>query len=526
MRITILARNGLFAALAAALLMLGGCSGEDRGDAGTSAEAGGGKLTLNWFITAPPNTNLPDRSKDFVRKVIEQKFNVELNVTYMIVNNDYNTKLNALLASTPPDMWKDQNSDGGNKYAVDGLLADLTDFVTPQTMPNYFKYWTTEDEVRTYQTQNKFVRAPLPYVKSSYRAYYIRKDWLDKLGLSVPASYDEYVNVMRAFTFSDPDGNGKQDTYGFSTSGSGMTIGYDWPEFYKAGFLFPSYIENGSVVDGSMTPGMRYMLDDITRLMYVDKVIDPDWYLNKGPQHLEKAIQGKIGVVMGGTKTFAFDSNAQGIQYRSKQVNPNADWLPFSMFPNVPLGAKSGPGSPFLFAKSVAERNPEKVRRSVEILDWLCSEEGYLLTHYGEAGKHYTREGKTLRLNVDAFVGDVAKQGDFLKIWSFFTQDTPQPELYGLTVYDPRVTERDLAIEKFLASLPLKDYIGTSLTPPDGFDLAGYRKRQNELFAKAIFEDKSGRNWPQYREELLTKYKGAVLFEKYNQDLRDAGILR
>jgi hypothetical protein len=38
--------------------------------------------------------------------------------------------------------------------------------------------------------------------------------------------------------------------------------------------------------------------------------------------------------------------------------------------------------------------------------------------------------------------------------------------------------------------------------------------RSYELFAKAIFEHKSGRNWPQYREELLTKHK--VLFEKYN----------
>ena len=43
----------------------------------------------------------------------------------------------------------------------------------------------------------------------------IRKDWLDKLGLKVPTTTDELMAVMKAFTFNDPDGNGKADTYGY-----------------------------------------------------------------------------------------------------------------------------------------------------------------------------------------------------------------------------------------------------------------------------------------------------------------------
>ena len=43
----------------------------------------------------------------------------------------------------------------------------------------------------------------------------IRKDWLDKLGLSVPVTLDDYYEVMKAFTFNDPDGNGVNDTYGY-----------------------------------------------------------------------------------------------------------------------------------------------------------------------------------------------------------------------------------------------------------------------------------------------------------------------
>ncbi|SDE11870.1 ABC-type glycerol-3-phosphate transport system, substrate-binding protein [Paenibacillus sp. UNCCL117] len=483
------------------------------------------KLTLNWFVPAPSNSSLPTDDTDFVRKRIEEKFNVDLKVTYMVAGNDYNSKINVLLASTPPDMWRDNTPDGGQKYAIDGLLADLTRFVTPVTMPNYFKYWTSEEEVKRYRTNNQYVRAPLPRPKRTYRSWYVRKDWLDKLGLKMPNNYDEYVNMLKQFTFNDPDGNGKQDTYGFTTSGNGANLGYDWPEFVKNDLPFPSFIENNQYADSSMHPKMEQVLNDVVKLMN-DKVIDPDWFLNKAPQHIEKAIQGKVGVVLSGAKNFAYDNNTQGIQYRTKQINSQAEWQPMPIFANKAIGSKSAPGSPILFPKTVADKNPERIERTTAILDWLASEEGYLLTHYGVEGKHYTRDGNIIKLNVEAYTNDVTKKGDFLSIWNFFTSDVSQPEVYNMELIDGRETDRDRNIAKVLNAIPLNDYIGAPLVAPLGFDLPAFRKRQNELFAKAIFEDKSGKNWPQYREELLTKYKGKELFDAYNQNLRDAGVIK
>lgn len=42
----------------------------------------------------------------------------------------------------------------------------------------------------------------------------VRKDWLDKLGLDVPKTLDDVVEVARAFKNDDPDGNGVDDTWG------------------------------------------------------------------------------------------------------------------------------------------------------------------------------------------------------------------------------------------------------------------------------------------------------------------------
>ncbi|MBP1989023.1 extracellular solute-binding protein [Paenibacillus eucommiae] len=494
-------------------------TGEGKGDTPK-----GEKIKLNWLVPSQPNTNLPDPNKDFVKKMIEEKFNVELKLDYMIAGQDFINKTNLLLASTPPDMWRDGTPDGGNQYALDGLLADLTPFVTPETMPNYYKYWTTEKELKAYQVQNKFFRAPVPFDRNIYRTYYIRKDWLDNLKLEVPTSYDEYVDVLRKFRNDDPDGNKKKDTYGFTTAGGGATIGLDWPEYIHQGLTFPRKIENNQYVDMQTDARVEQVIDDITKRIAED-LIDPDWFLNKAPQHIEKAIQGKAGVILGSTANFALDSNPQGIEVRTKQLYPNANWVPMNIFPDSPMAVKPSPAGPFLFAKQVAEKDPEKVKRSIEILDWLASEEGYLLTHYGVEGQHYTREGSTIKLNVDAFTTDVIKQGDFLQIWQFFTP-FEAPQIFNLSVLDPRQTDRDRDILQFFLKTKLNENEGVSFIPPQGFDLAGFRKRQSELQVKAILEDKSGKNWPQYREELMTKYKGNDLFGAYTEILRAAGAIK
>jgi putative aldouronate transport system substrate-binding protein len=53
---------------------------------------------------------------------------------------------------------------------------------------------------------------------------WIRKDWLDKLGLKTPTTDKELLDVARAFTQKDPDGNGKNDTLGIAFNYNYTTI--------------------------------------------------------------------------------------------------------------------------------------------------------------------------------------------------------------------------------------------------------------------------------------------------------------
>jgi len=57
-----------------------------------------------------------------------------------------------------------------------------------------------------------------PFAQLGPMFFAIRRDWLDNLGLEAPDTFEEAYGVWRAFTFDDPDGNGKDDTHGYAIS--------------------------------------------------------------------------------------------------------------------------------------------------------------------------------------------------------------------------------------------------------------------------------------------------------------------
>lgn len=475
-------------------------------------------IALRFFINSPEDITLPKSDQDFVLKTIEDKFNVQLNMDYTVSGNDYNSKLTGMLfANDPPDMWIEMNSEGGSKHALDGVLADMTPFISPISMPNYFKYWETEPELKQYQIHNRFYRAPVPYNKNSFRSYYIRKDWLDKLSLPIPNSYSDYLKVLHAFTFDDPDGNGKQDTFGFTTSGNSTSLGTDWPEYLKNDLIYPAYMDNNKLIDMESDSRIGQVLDDILKVSN-EGVIDPDWFLNQGTEHIDKAVNGKAGIVLGDTLEFALDADPRSIQSRSVAIQPGANWVPFNPIGIQPMRAGIDPGYPFVFSKMTADRYPEKMKKIVEILDWLSGEEGFLLTHYGIADKDYTRSGNTITLLPDKEQTASSTHKDFLKIWGFFTPSAPN--VLGLQVIDPELTIRDQEIKRYLSSLPVKEKLGTALTPPLGIDIGSFRARQNELQVKMLFSDKSGRMWSQYRQEIMTDYNGTQILRNFEDQIQ------
>ncbi|MBR1408615.1 MAG: extracellular solute-binding protein [Clostridia bacterium] len=112
--------------------------------------------------------------------------------------------------------------------------------------------------------------APSPAIMPE-QVRFIRVDWLEKLGLEMPTTVDEYLEVARAFAKNDPDGNGVDDTYGTNLSGKGSVM-IDWM-FGDARW----FIRDGKMVM-DLTPSMQASL--FKKALFDEGIVDRDYLID------------------------------------------------------------------------------------------------------------------------------------------------------------------------------------------------------------------------------------------------------
>lgn len=221
---------------------------------------------------------------------------------------NYNTKLRLALTGSEklPDIIPVYDTSLANDLIQSGQVKEITEDIK-NYMPDrlkevYKKYPTTFNPV--IQDGKVYGMAISPTLTEG-QVMLIRQDWLDKLNLKTPTTIDEFETVIAAFTDGDPDGNGKQDTYGFDFSGK-ETYNTGWVSdpvmIFSAytGKHLPGqwYNDNGKLTYGSVADGNKEALAKLR-----------DWY-SKGYLNKELATQGawdaladftegKAGIIIG-----------------------------------------------------------------------------------------------------------------------------------------------------------------------------------------------------------------------------------
>ncbi len=160
-------------------------------------------LELNDETTDPYDT----WTYEYVTKILG--VNVELEYFYDSTRNE---RISLIMASAElPDMIMACNLSTSelSKYgASEGLLLDLAPYLTEENAPNLTKLMAENDNVRNAVTMTDGRVFSLPYVmvepkgSQTVREYY-NFDWLEELGLAVPTTLDEFVDMLRAFKAKD-----------------------------------------------------------------------------------------------------------------------------------------------------------------------------------------------------------------------------------------------------------------------------------------------------------------------------------
>lgn len=206
--------------------------------------------------------------------------------------SNYSDRLNIVMASGElPDMIYVQNFDTNfQQWARDGLLLDLTDYLTPEKMPIASSVLTA-DELAASTVDGRLYAFPRVQTKPLDCILY-RGDWLEKLGLDIPTTPEEFANVMHAFATMDPDGNGLDDTYGFymrNWEDRNLIYGFD---------VRPTSVPNENGEYEMMQNQEHYMeFMDWLHDMYAEGSLHPEWYLATAYEDQDLFYAGKVGAV-------------------------------------------------------------------------------------------------------------------------------------------------------------------------------------------------------------------------------------
>lgn len=480
-------------------------------------------MKLSFFFPGNPDTVMPRGDDDFVRAYLENKFNVSISFDTLPLGDEFNTRLNLKISSgEAPDLMVVTGTSTVQLFA-DGVMGEMGKAMSPEKMPNFFK-WVTPKVLADYQIKKgTTARGYVPVNPKATTSYFIRKDWLDALGLKYPTNYEELTEVVRAFTENDPDGNKKKDTYGFSVAGNGTTVSPLFPQYNNRGLFQGMFVDpkTKNFRTAYTDPVVGDVLDDL-RVWLNKGYVDPDWFLSNNAAVAQKFAQGKIGMIWGDAAQLALDSNPNSYFNQLKQLYPKADLQPFNPFPQNPVNLKIEPGYSWSISQRTVEKSPEKIDRITRIVDWLFSEEGYLMTHYGIENKHYTRSGNKITLIPKAYEEDVINKGNFLVAWHAMTPER-YAEPLGLEVIDPTMSDRDREIMQTINNYGILQ-TATGYIPPEGFDFGSFAKKRAEIQVQYLFEKDKYPNWTPLLEEFLTKYGANDLYNAYVEQTQATGV--
>jgi len=220
----------------------------------------------------------------------------------------------------------------------------------------------------------------------------IRKDWLNKLKMPVPTTTADYLKVMEAFTYDDPDGNGRQDTYGY---GAFLEIRKN-EEGLGTRFqpIFGAFGVEGTVNLTKKDFGLNiykeeyYDAIEYIRRMVSSKVIDPNWTVYSKMDFRDAWKAGTFGIMREQNAALALENNYKAFDERF----PDAEWI--NVNPPVGPKAKSSVGvytnqGHRLYAVSKKCRDAGKQKKLAQFLEWMSSDEGYMLIGFGVKGVNY-----------------------------------------------------------------------------------------------------------------------------------------
>lgn len=275
-----------------------------------------------------------------------------------------------------------------NDAALEGAFVPL-DTLIDRFAPNIKEYF---EQFPSHKAQSLAGDGNLYVIPSTYdtiasEGFFIRTDWLDKLGLDVPKTVEDYHKVLLAFKNQDPNGNGKADEVPFFSRHK---------KYESLAQLFGAYHreyidENGKVHIGQVEDAWKVAMDNIIQWKN-EGLIDPEILTRSN------AREDLLGNNLGGS-THDWFSSTGSFTKTVRSSHAGEAWAEdFEFAPIAPPADLNGEvkeiySRPLLRGTGwgITSTN-QNIVETIKYMDWWYTEQGKLTYWYGMEGVDYTKD--------------------------------------------------------------------------------------------------------------------------------------
>lgn len=355
----------------------------------------GSKMFDNVTITVElfDRSNAPDGStitdNKWTKYVNEQMNKVGITVEFIPVPRwDEVTKMQAMVASqTAPDLTLTYTYAYAEDYFNQGGVWDLSEFVDGADQAINLKQYVGEDVLNIGRNEAGALYGIVAKRATTAKSnFFIRKDWLDKLGLSIPTNPDELYTALDKFVHENPDGNDK-------ANGAIIWNGWNLKQVFSKIASDPKAVEvsggGEDVIQDYYDPGMYDYYKYLNKL-YNNGLIHPEYYSLTEDDFKSQIVTGNLGFA-----EYSVNGNVdvlRGSLLKTLKENvPSADFVSIPQFANVNDGVvyNAGYGAGGLIAFCPLTATEEKVEACMTYLDWMSTTDGGMVLYHGFEGEHY-----------------------------------------------------------------------------------------------------------------------------------------
>ncbi|MEC0126501.1 extracellular solute-binding protein [Paenibacillus pabuli] len=405
--------------------MLAGCSSRDAADSsdpGSSKDKGAanGKVNASGFPIVNDTIKVSGFAGKFFAnadwndlrlwKEYEKMSNVHIQWD-TVQKDNLKEKRNLLLAGGAyPELFYASAFSRSDllKYGKQGAFIPLNDLIDKYA-PNFkalMKKYPVIGKGITMPDGNIYGLPTLydPEFKSVlYGTPWVKKEWLDKLGLQEPQTLDDFYNMLQAFKEKDPNGNGQKDEIAWGGVGTAGVVNY-----LRGSFGVNNHgTSNINIDTDPQTDKVRFIPTDphykellqFVNKLYKDGLLEQDIVSVKSTEVDAKGMEGLIGVVDNVDPVAIY--NQQGYVGMPVLKGPHGDQT-YNAY-GSPLGNIG------MFVLTDKAQNPEAM---IRWMDYFYSDEGIKTFFMGWKDETYKEDADG---NVD-YVDNIKNNPDGLNL--------------------------------------------------------------------------------------------------------------